>query len=224
MLRQEGQLYILDLGDGENRFTVEWMKEVDAALVAVAEAEGPRSLVTVATGKFWSNGLDLDWMLAHPDDLPGYVAAYRELLAKLLTLPVQSVAVIQGHCYAGGALFALAHDVRMMRQDRGFFCLPEVAIGIPFAPGMSSLIREKLPPQTSHEAMTQGARYGGDDALAAGIVQASVAESELADLGRTRAEGLADVAGATLRRIRTEMFRSTIEKLRTPQGLDLPEQ
>lgn len=57
----------------------------------------------------------------------------------------------------GGAMLALAHDYRVMRQDRGFFCLPgtlsynlllraglflilEIDLGIPFTPGMNSLI------------------------------------------------------------------------------------
>jgi enoyl-CoA hydratase/carnithine racemase len=56
--------------------------------------------------------------------------------------------------------------MRVMRADRGFFCLPEVDLGLSFAPGMSALVRARLAPAVAHEAMTTGRRYGGEQALA----------------------------------------------------------
>ena len=61
-----------------------------------------------------------------------------ELLARLLEIGVPTVAAIQGHAFAAGAMLALAHDERVMRADRGWSCLPEVDINIPFTPGMSA--------------------------------------------------------------------------------------
>ncbi len=58
-LDRHENVYVLDLGDGENRFHPDWITAVGAALDEVEKAEGPRALVTAATGKFWSNGLDL---------------------------------------------------------------------------------------------------------------------------------------------------------------------
>ena len=122
---------------------------------------GPRALLTSATGKIWSNGLDLDWLTANLDQAGPYVDQVQGLFARYLELTVPTVAVLQGHTFAAGALLALANDVRIMRADRGFFCLPEVDISIPFAPGMSALIQSKLSPDTAQEAMLTGRRYGG---------------------------------------------------------------
>jgi Delta3-Delta2-enoyl-CoA isomerase len=58
-------------------------------------------------------------------------------------------------------------DFRVMRADRGYWCLPEVDINIPFAPGMGALAQARLSPQTAHEAMLTAPRYGGTDAEAA---------------------------------------------------------
>jgi len=68
----------------------------------------------------------------------------------------RAIAALQGHTFAAGAMLALAHDQRVMRSDRGFFCFPEVDIGIPFTVGMNALITARLSARVAHEAMTTG--------------------------------------------------------------------
>src|SRR4051794_1589246 len=178
-LEQDGELYLLRLTpDDENRFHPDWLTEVEAALDEVERATGPRALITVGSGKFWSNGLDLDWLFSHGDEAVAYLDRVHALLARTLASPVVTVAALNGHAFAAGAMWSLAHDVRVMRADRGYFCLPEVDIDLPFAPGMSALIRSRLTPSVAHEAMTTGRRYGGERALAAGIVDAVAGADE----------------------------------------------
>ena len=214
VLDRQDDVFILDLGDGENRFHPDWIAAVNAALDEVEKAEGPRALVTAATGKFYSNGLDLDWLFAHADRNEEYVTSVHALFARLLSLPVVTVAALQGHTFAAGAMFSLAHDFRVMRADRGFWCLPEADINIPFTPGMSALIQSRLTPRTAHEAMLTARRYGGADALAAGIVDHATDE----DAVRTTAVGLAQAqaakAGDTLATIRTRMYAPVLAALR----------
>jgi enoyl-CoA hydratase/carnithine racemase len=74
-----------------------------------------------------------------------FIARVQALFARVLGVGVPSVAALQGHTFAAGAMLALAHDQRVMRADRGFFCLPEVDIKIPFTRGMAALIAARLP-------------------------------------------------------------------------------
>src|SRR5688572_21827886 len=124
-LTRTDDVFVLDLGETENRFHPEWLVSVGAALDEVVAAKGPRALVTSATGKFWSNGLDLEWLSGHAEEFPEYSASVHGLLSRMLVLPVPTVAALQGHTFAAGAMRALAHDFRVMRADRGFVCLPE---------------------------------------------------------------------------------------------------
>jgi enoyl-CoA hydratase/carnithine racemase len=211
---RDGEVFVLNLGDTENRFHPDWLAEVQAHLDAVDAAEGPRALVTTATGKFFSNGLDLDWLAQNSGDFVGYVIDVHHLFERVLALPVPTIAAVQGHCFAGGGMLALAHDFRVMRADRGFFCLPEVDINIPFSRGMSALIQGRLSKKTAHQAMTTGRRYGGADALAAGIVDAAVHEDDVLSSAVEMARPLAGKAGATLGTIKARMYADALAALR----------
>jgi enoyl-CoA hydratase/carnithine racemase len=213
-LDRDGEVFVLNLGDTENRFHPDWLGEVHQHLDTVASTEGPRGLVTSASGKFFSNGLDLDWLSQHTDQLAGYIGAVQHLFERVLALPVPTVAALQGHTFAAGGMLALAHDFRVMRADRGYFCLPEVDINIPFSRGMSALIQARLSKKTAHEAMTTGRRYGGTDALAAGIVDAVAHEDDVLSAALEMAKSLVGKAGPTLGTIKSRMYAPALEVLR----------
>ncbi len=213
-LDRHDDVFVLDIGDTENRFHPDWLASVNDLLDEVENAEGPRALVTAATGKFFSNGLDLDWLSAHPDDADQYLAAVHELLARVLALPVITVAALQGHTFAAGAMFSLAHDFRVMRADRGYWCLPEADLNLPFTVGMSALIQARLTPQTAHQAMTTGRRYGGRDALAAAIVDRTADEHAVRQAAAEIAQPQAAKAGPTLGTIKTRMYAPVLGALR----------
>jgi enoyl-CoA hydratase/carnithine racemase len=213
-LDRDDDVLVLDLGDTENRFHPDWLTSVNKTLDEVRDANGPRALVLAATGKFFSNGLDLDWVMANPDALGGYVASVHELFARVLELPCVTVAAIQGHAFAAGAMLTLACDFRVMREDRGFWCLPEVDIKIPFTPGMNALIRARLAPQTAHRAMTTGHRFDSGTALAAGIVDQAVAEQDVRGAAVALAKAQVSKAGDTLGTIKQRLYAEVLDVLR----------
>jgi enoyl-CoA hydratase/carnithine racemase len=174
-LTYDEKIAVLDLGDDENRFSPEFLDEIDAHLDELV-GMGAQGLVTTGGAKFYSNGLDLDWLTAHGEQTQWYVGRVQGMLARILTLPVPTAAAVVGHAFGAGAMLALAHDFRVMRADRGYFCFPEVDIRIPFTPGMAALIQAKLTPQAAVASMTTGRRFGANDAANLGIVDAVAAE------------------------------------------------
>jgi enoyl-CoA hydratase/carnithine racemase len=212
-LDQHDDVLVLDLGDTENRFHPDWLDEVGALLDDVERAEGPHALLVAATGKFFSNGLDLDWLGAHGDQAVDYLTRVHGLFARLLGLPMVTVGALQGHTFAAGAMLSLALDFRVMRADRGFWCLPEADLGLPFTPGMSALVQSRLSPATAHEAMITARRYGGEDALAAGIVDATAAEQDVRQTAIDLARPHVAKAGPTLRTIRVRMYGPALDAL-----------
>ncbi|MEV0671514.1 enoyl-CoA hydratase-related protein [Mycobacterium sp. NPDC050441] len=213
-LDYDGEIAILDLGDDENRFTPEFLDTVDAHLDAVL-AKGAHGLVTTADSKFYSNGLDLDWLGAHSDQGDWYVGRVQGLLARVLTLPIPTAAAVVGHAFGAGAMLAIAHDFRVMRDDRGFFCFPEVDIRIPFTPGMAALIQAKLTPQAAVASMTTGRRFGGVDAEAFGLVDATAPEGAATTTATTLLRPLGGKDPGTLGAIKQGMFGPAVQALQS---------
>jgi Delta3-Delta2-enoyl-CoA isomerase len=217
-LRRTQDVFVLDLGEDQNRFNAEFLDSLDACLDEV-EAAAPCGLVTTARGKVFSNGLDLEWMATQGEGALAFLGRVHEMLARVLEIGVPTVAALQGHTYAAGAMLALAHDQRVMRADRGYFCLPEVDLGIAFTPGMTELIASRLPSPAMHEAVVLGRRYGGTEAAQAGIVAEAVDEQSVLSSACERAGALAGKDPATMQTIKQRLYAPALAALRGPLGV-----
>lgn len=213
-------VFVLRLQHGENRFSPEFLEALGKAL---DEVEGEaRALVTTGEGKFYSNGLDLEWLSANGDRSDWYVEQIHALYVRFLKQNLPSVAAVNGHAFAGGGMLALSHDFTVMRSDRGWFCLPEVDINIPFTPGMAALIQAKLSTGTAHEAMLTGRRYTGPEAVEAGIAHRAAPEEEVLQTAIDLASSLAGKDGRTFGAIRRTMYRPALRALSGQSALQVP--
>lgn len=211
-LSRDGDVHVLHLGIGENRFSPDWMHRLHDLVEQVAADPAP--MVTTADGKVWSNGLDLQWLQANPAEFQSYVSDAQHLMARVLELPVPTVAAVQGHCFAAGAMLSLCHDQRVMRADRGWWCLPEIDIDLPFTPGMNALVTAHLTPRAATLAMTTGHRFGGEEAAAHGIVDHTAAEGEVLDTALGIARGLTGKNPDVLAQIKATMHADVLAALR----------
>ncbi len=215
-ISNDGPVWTLDLGDDENRFSPDRLTAVSEALDRLEASTEPAVLVTTARGKFWSNGLDLDWLGEHPDEWASYVDRVHALFARVLTLPVPTVAAVNGHAFGAGSMLAMAHDYRVMREDRGYFCFPEVDILIPFTRGMDALITSKLTPRVALDAMATGRRYSGAEAAGVGLVDAAAPLEQLLEVAAGFVVDLAGKDRTTLGTIKSRMFAGVVEALGEP--------
>ena len=66
-----------------------------------------------------------------------------------------TAAAVNGHAFGVGAVLAVAREVVVMREDRGYWCLPEADLGFPITPAMFAVIAAKLPGRTAQEGVTR---------------------------------------------------------------------
>ena len=196
-LEKKEDVFTLTMDAGENRWNTTFVRDMAKALDEVEASTGAAALVTrSANEKFFSNGLDLDWVQApadHPEggDRTVFGGEFMALMGRIITLPIPTVCAINGHAFGAGFMMALCHDVRLMRVDRGFICANEMQLGMKIPEAELSLFRHKLPANVFFETVQLARRWAGPQALDAGIVQGVAELSELGAMAEQRATELA---------------------------------
>ena len=139
-------VFVIDVGDDENMTSVAWVAAMNELLDEVEAAEGPKALVTTSSApKHFSNGLDTPWMAtAESGDVVAYVDSCFRLVHRIMLLGVPTAAAVTGHAFGLGAFVVLAHDQAVMREDRGFWNLPEVHLAMNFPPGLMNVARSRI--------------------------------------------------------------------------------
>ena len=197
---KQGEVFILTMDEGENRWNTTFTRAFDNALDEIEQSEGPAALVTASDNpKFFSNGLDLDWVATNDADHPGgdravFGKEIMSLFGRMITFPMPTICAVNGHCFGAGFMIALCHDERIMREDRGFLCANEVELGMTIPEPELALFRHKIPMPAFHQTVQFAKRWGGRDALAAGIVQQATDLDSVLPAAIERAQGLAHLA------------------------------
>lgn len=214
-LAREGPVFVLRMKDGENRFNRKFLDALNHALSEVENSSGPAALVTVGEGKFYSNGMDLQWLMGGGGrkEFKTFVDEVHQLFGRILEFPLITVAALNGHAFAGGAMLALAHDFRVMRSDRGYFCVPEVDLKLPPTPAMTALLQARLSRQVLHEALVTGKRYGAQEAADKKIVDDTAPEAEVIPKAMELAEGLANKDRAALKAVKRGLYEGALKIL-----------
>ena len=203
-------------GNPENVFSPDLLDSLDAALDEVEASEGPAALVTTGAGRFYSNGLDLGVVASDPAGLPAYVTRVQRLFARVLRLELPTVAAVNGHAFGAGAMFAVSHDHRVMRSDRGFWNLPEARLGMPFPAGMNALVTTRLGHPVASTAMLTARRYPAAEAVSAGIAHEAVDAESVLDRAVAVAAELASLRGPNYSGIRAGLVAGILPHLDAP--------
>ena len=214
-LTKQGDVFVLTLDDGENRLNPDSLRRWSEALAEVESTPGPRALVTVGEGKIWSNGIDLATIAPEGAGWDDFLTQLHRLYAQLLGANFPTVAALQGHAFAGGLMLALCHDVRIMREDRGWLCLPEIDLGMPFTDAMTALVTAKLGPQLTNQAMITGSRYTASESVRVGMVDSAVPEGEVLNAAVALAQQLADKDRTTMGTIKGRLYAPALLALRS---------
>jgi enoyl-CoA hydratase/carnithine racemase len=172
----------------------------------VLDDDGGTTVVDEPASKFFSNGLDLEWMMRANAETGGkgeedsdgggsgsgsgnavseLIESFNsDVLARILTLPLRTVAAINGHCIGAGLFLALACDYRIMRTERGYLQWPEANLGMRLTKGFAELSKAKVAGchrNVVREGVLGARRYTSREAIASGIVDAECPIGELYD-------------------------------------------
>jgi enoyl-CoA hydratase/carnithine racemase len=156
---------IISMNNGENRHNLDFANAMNSALDEIVADTTVQSLIlTSSDEKNFSQGIDVGWMSARYQNkeiqqIKEFMYRMNDVFKKLMIVPIPTIAAINGHAYGNGAIISCACDFRFMRADRGFFCFPEVNLGIPLLYGMNAFVKKAVPQYKLLEMQFSGNRY-----------------------------------------------------------------
>jgi len=213
---EEENIYLLTFtSPPDNKLGPEFL---DAFLLSldVIEHRLPRGILITTSGiqKFYSNGMDIK----AASTSEGFWDKLWTLPRRLLTYPMPTIALINGHAFAGGLTIAMYHDYRVQNPSHGFLCMNELQIGARMKPPMTSIFLEKVPsPVTLRALLLQAKRFTAQQALNDGLVDAvGGLEETLRFIGEQK---LLEIAKSTVyATLREELYKKTLELLDDIEG------
>ncbi|KAK5219406.1 hypothetical protein LTR72_007790 [Exophiala xenobiotica] len=205
------QVYLLSFSSPpDNRLTPAFNQAFLLAL-DIIEHRLPKGVVVTTSSitKFYSNGLDYENAIRDPNFFPNSLFP---LWRRLIAYPMPTIALMNGHAFAGGLMTAMMHDYRIMNPHKGFLCLNELDFGAALQPAMASVFRVKLSMTTFRNMVLESKRYSALEALKEGIIDGvgSVDET-LAFVGEMKLTQKAQ--GKSYGNMKEELYREVIKDL-----------
>ena len=149
-------------------------------------------MVLKGNGKHFQAGADLKWINGvrpkSADENEAVSRATFEAVQRLNTLPIPTVALVQGGCFGGGTGVISACDV-VIAADNALFSITEVRWGLTAAIIIPQLCDAIGVRQVRRYALT-GERFGAEDARRIGLVHEVVPLAELEAAGAKVVEQL----------------------------------
>ncbi len=148
---KDGTVAIMIMNDGDNQHNPEWTQAMITTYGEILADEEITALVlTSSDPRNFCLGVDVEWMLQRQgekdfDTVSQWLYSTAEVFKAMLMAPFPTIAAINGHAFGNGAMLAGACDFRFMRADRGYFCLPEIDLGIQMAPSMIEWMKRIMP-------------------------------------------------------------------------------
>lgn len=134
-------------------------------------------LLASAHPKLFSPGLDLISLIAFTrPEMQSFIKRFANVVWALYGLNKPVVAAVSGHAVAGGCVFALTADYRVLRRGAQIG-LNEVRLGVPLPWSVALLLRATVPPSSLARVALLGRNFSDDEAVRAGLAD-ELAEGE----------------------------------------------
>lgn len=148
---------------------------LDAIVATMGHLDGP--VVITGAGRCFSAGVDLRAISDGGSEYTDrFITSLSPALLAVFDHPAPVVAAVNGHAIAGGCVFAMAADVRLM--SAGTIGITELAVGVPFPMAALEICRYAMGTSTTRAAL-QADTIDVDSASARGWIDEVVAPGDL---------------------------------------------
>ena len=180
-----------------NGLNIALVSELNAALEDAKADDGVRAVVIASNlPRFFSAGFDANEVFLYNREQMGeYLKGYGGLVHRIFHFPKPTLAAMNGHAFAGGAIVALGCDFRLWVQGDYGYALNEVNVGVVIPPHLFAMLKDAAGPAWARRMVLTGDAVKADQALAIGLVDEVVEEAALAEASARWAGMLVAKAG-----------------------------
>lgn len=155
-----------------NAYSYEMFRELDDAILKARFDDSVHVIVLRGAGdKFFCAGADIEMLGNVTREFKYYFCLHaNETLLRLAHTPKLVIAAIGGHCVGGGLEVAMAADIRVAKNGKAKFGLPEVALGVLPGTGGTQRLARLVGSAKALELMVAGENFSVATAHELGIV------------------------------------------------------
>ncbi|KAL8103388.1 enoyl-CoA delta isomerase 1, peroxisomal-like [Apium graveolens] len=180
-LEKRGSVYILTLtGNDEHRLTLSLIESISAALQRIrceitATPSSSAALITTGEGTTFCNGGDLEFSISSKQNFLLLISKIRSLFTDFMSLPLPTIAALNGSATCSGVILTLMHDYRFMSKDSGYLYLDYNDNQIvPTTPYVRATIRAKVSsPAVWRDLILKAEKFPAKMAVEKGIIDAA---------------------------------------------------
>jgi cyclohexa-1,5-dienecarbonyl-CoA hydratase len=158
-----------------NILTLDIIRELDSTLKEIAEQTNLKAVVLTANGKAFCAGVDV---ADHtPDTVEPMIREFGQLFTRLRSLPMPTIALVQGAALGGGCELAIACDL-VIAAESAKFGQPEIKLGV-FAPIAAALFPQLIGHQQTSRLLFSGETINATEAVRLGLATYVVVDEDL---------------------------------------------
>lgn len=161
------------------------------------------ALVITGTSQTFCAGLNLKKVPFYgPDEQKNMILSLSKLLYGIYSLPLPTIAAINGHAIAGGLVLALACDYRIGVSSPCQIGLTEARVGVPFPVCALELVKAETNKSICRKMMLTGENMDQNQALKEGILDELIESDKLIDRALLKAQDLATMPNQSYAQIK----------------------
>ena len=162
-----------------NAINTEFLQALHAAASEAEADERVRAVIVTGTGRFFSAGLDIKEMAAKGAGELAKLGGGKDGIYRLWRLAKPTIAMVDGHALAGGAILMLACDFRIASLGAFKIGVTETALGLPLPNGAFQIARFGIPAKHARHVLLGAASYDPESAREVGLVDEVVPHETL---------------------------------------------
>jgi enoyl-CoA hydratase/carnithine racemase len=215
LVHNDGLLGIRMARGKANALNSEILGELREALLLAAGDTAVRGVVlSSALPGIFSAGFDAKEIFPYGgEQIRVFFERFVEVCHGLLDLPKPVVAAIEGHAIAGGAILALACDLRVMGEGEYGFAVNEINLGLVLSQGVMEMAVAAMGAGPARELILDGVTIGPRRAHAIGLACELAPAGQTLERAEARARGLAEKPPLAFAAVKRLFREQTVQPL-----------